>query len=251
LALAARDQRQLDAVVFVLSKHTVDKEVVTGACLVDRLLVLDRQSRSATGLGVVVVNRGLYVDQATILRRLFPDLDELTMLVGFDKIVQILDSKYYDDRDTAVAQLCSLATLTVAPRGTAGRAELDELLARPENARFRTCVSTIDLPSQLRDLASSLSRAALQGGNITLPELPTAAQEFVRETGCYQPPVRLSCGDLVDPYALRVSVIEALGRRRLTMNQLPRVSAIVRRALVDDAPGRALRAALADGHLPD
>ena len=38
---------------------------------------------------------------------------ELTLLVGYDKVVQILDPKYYDDRDAALHELFALARLLV------------------------------------------------------------------------------------------------------------------------------------------
>ena len=46
-----------------------------------------------------------------------PALERLVFLVGFDKIVQIFDPRYYDDREDALRQLFSVASFAVAPAG--------------------------------------------------------------------------------------------------------------------------------------
>ena len=95
----ALQQPNIDAVWFLLAIHTVDKEEVTGACLEDRLCMLETLTQSRPNLGVVLCNRGLYVDQAEALRRaIVAPGRELVFVVGYDKIQQILDPRYYTDR---------------------------------------------------------------------------------------------------------------------------------------------------------
>lgn len=199
LALAGLEADQLDAVWFALSIRTVDKEVVTGAELDDRLLMLDALAEDDARLGTLVLNRGLYVDQARIVRRMLPDLDELVFLVGHDKIVQIFDPRYYDDRDAALEMLFGLASFLVAPRGEDEDDALAALLLRPENQRFADAVRPLALPTELRAVASSVVRHGLAGGGQPDLTVPEVVAQFVAATGAYLDEER---------YARRRSVID-------------------------------------------
>lgn len=211
LALArAGLERGADAVLFSLATRTVDKEVITGAALEDRLLLLELLSARDARLGVLLVNRGLYVDQAVAVHAAFPSLREVIYLVGYDKIAQIFDPRYYDDRDAALERLFALASFLVAPRADAGPEELDNLLSRPENRRFAAAVEPLHLPPALRDVASSAVRAHAAGKpdpsseratpvtkHVDLnadrrrttsdEQLPAECRIFVTETSAYAP----------------------------------------------------------------
>ena len=82
-----------------LARVTVDKEQIAGTLLEDRLVALRHFVQDQPRYGVLLFNRGLYVDQALAAHAQWPDLDTLLFLVGYDKIVQIFDPRYYDDRD--------------------------------------------------------------------------------------------------------------------------------------------------------
>jgi nicotinic acid mononucleotide adenylyltransferase len=185
LAQAGLTAGALDHVWYALSTRTVDKEVVTGAILEDRLLLLDLLTEPDPRLGTLAINRGLYVDQARIVRAAYPELGALVFLVGFDKIVQIFDPRYYDDRDAALAALFELATFQVAPRGDDDASALAALLARPENRRFAAAVQPLDLPSELRDVASSAIRQGLESGGALDQTVSPAVAAFLKETGVY------------------------------------------------------------------
>jgi nicotinic acid mononucleotide adenylyltransferase len=181
----AAERAGLGTVGFALSTHTVDKERIEGAQLEDRLLVLELHAATRPGRLVALLNRGLYVEQAGLIRASVPDLERLSFLVGFDKIVQIFNPRYYDDRDAALERLFGLAELAVAPRAEAGPEELTELLARPENRRFAAWVRPLDVPAQVADVASSTIRRALAEGR-ALPEgLTPESTAFIQATGCY------------------------------------------------------------------
>ena len=73
-----------------LSKYSVDKEAVERMTLLDRVVLLERVLKSqGSHAGIMLLNRGLYVEQARGLRAAFPRARRLLFLVGFDKIVQI------------------------------------------------------------------------------------------------------------------------------------------------------------------
>lgn len=199
LAAAGLDAGGLGTVWYALSTRTVDKEVVSGACLEDRLLMLDLLTADDHRQGVLLVNRGLYVDQARLVRAAFPAVGEIVFLVGFDKIVQIFDPRYYEDRDAALTHLFALVTFLVAPRGTDEAPALAALLAQPENRPFAAAVLPLSLPQQLRAVASSSIRGSFNRGNRadgtldadtheeadTHASMPPAVAQFVAATGVY------------------------------------------------------------------
>jgi nicotinic acid mononucleotide adenylyltransferase len=165
----------------VLSTFTVNKERVEGACLEDRLLMLDALVAEHPRLGSMLINRGLYVDQAALVRSVWPHIDDVVFAVGFDKIVQIFDPRYYDDRETALTQLFDLARFLVAPRAAGGPDEIRELVGRPDNARFADRVTVLEVDDGLREISSSAARA----GALNASELPSAARFFVARSGAY------------------------------------------------------------------
>ena len=270
LALARAGLEQgADAVLFSLATRTVDKEVVTGAALEDRLLLLELIAARDPRLGVLLVNRGLYVDQAATVRAAFPALGEVVFLVGHDKIVQIFDPRYYDDRDAALDRLFGLARFLVAPRAEAGPGELDALVARPENRRFAPAVRPLDLPPALRDVASSAVRARAAGARhvgidralAATPrpggeaddrpselddQLPPECRLFVAETGAYAP--EASAGTYRRRLAL-LDELEAPAAAGLTDDELRTRFRAARQAPPPDAvDGAGRRAADADAH---
>jgi nicotinamide-nucleotide adenylyltransferase len=175
---AAREAAGADAAAFVMSARTVDKERVTGMWLEDRLWLLCRLSEATTS--VVVTNRGLYVEQAAALHELCPQLTSLTFVTGFDKIVQIFDARYYDDRTAALDELFARASFLVAPRGEATTRDLAALRRRPENAAYADKVSGISVAADLSPISSTRAREL---GDLS--DVPEAVGEFVRESGCY------------------------------------------------------------------
>jgi nicotinic acid mononucleotide adenylyltransferase len=204
LAAAALQEVGLDLAAYTLSTLTTDKEQVTGAALDDRLAVLLAHTEGRESEGVLLLNRGLYVEQARLLRAAFPALERLWFLVGFDKIVQVFDPRCYADREAALSELFALAEFAVAPRAGAGQEELDRLLDRPENRRYRAAVRYLPAPPELAHLSSSLLRDQLAAGATSDGRLPTAAAALIAATGAY----RAAPGGGADPYALRRALLD-------------------------------------------
>jgi nicotinamide-nucleotide adenylyltransferase len=166
----------------------VDKDRIEGALLEDRLLVLERHVAERPERAAALINRGLYVEQAELFRLRLPRLDDLTFVVGFDKIVQVFDPHYYEDRDAALTRIFGLAAFAVAPRAGSGLAELTELLARPENRRFASGVRSLEIAPGLADVASSEVRSSLGTHQPSTPILPAESLAFIHATGCYDDP---------------------------------------------------------------
>jgi nicotinic acid mononucleotide adenylyltransferase len=136
------------------------------------------------GRVALIASHGLYLDQATALRSAMPRLDPsgLWFAIGHDKAVQIFDPRYYEDRDSALDALFTLAGLLVAPRSDATSDELLTLVRRPDNKRFADRVRPIALPPQVARLSSTAVRAGLTAGQSLLPS-PVAAMIAARQ--CY------------------------------------------------------------------
>lgn len=197
LAAAARRGFRLDRVVFSLSSVTVDKERVQGLCREDRLLLLSLVAEERAWAGAAVVNRGLYYEQAPAFRACFGA--DLWFIVGMDKVVQIFDPRYYDDRDRALNSLFARARLIAANREDLGGEELRALLERPDNAPYRDRVHPLVLPSRLRVQSSSGVRRAIEEGAPCEDELPPVVRSFIEATAAFRP-----------PYDLRAAALDAL-----------------------------------------
>jgi len=191
-----------------VSKHTTDKEHVERPLLVDRVALLESVLRHhVPGVGIILFNRGLYVEQAEGIRAAFPAVTKLYFLLGFDKIVQIFDAHYYVDRDKALRDLFSLAEVLVAPREDAGARELQALLEAPQNRQFASFVHLLPLDASYRDVSSTQIRQDFAGHQ---QYVPSEVARFIRETGVYASPVELLDGTKRDAYGERVEAIKAI-----------------------------------------
>lgn len=190
-----------------ISTHITDKENVQRPLLVDRIILLDTVLRHhLRHTGIMLFNRGLYVEQAEAVHTSFPRVTKLYFLIGYDKIVQILNPHYYKDRDAALRELFALAELLVAPRGEAGAAELAQLLDRPENRQFASHIHVLPLNAAYREISSTRIRENPEAHE---QEVPPEVRRFIRETHAYSSPQELPDGSKIDYYGERMRAIEA------------------------------------------
>ncbi len=194
------------------STHTTDKEAIERPLLLDRILLLKKLLHTRLPhAGIMLFNRGLYIEQAQAIRTSFPRVKRIFFLVGFDKIVQILDQRYYDDRDRVLSALFKLAVLLVAPRGNAGEQELTDLLRQPENQPFARFIHTLPVNPAYRLVSSThVRQESNTATNGALHNVPQEVRQFIRETRAYMPPVRRSDGSIVDCYEERVKYLSEL-----------------------------------------
>ena len=176
--------------------------------MLDRIMLLQMVlQRHLPGAGIMLFNRGLYVEQAEAVRTSFPEVERLFFLIGFDKIVQILDPRYYENRDAALNELFKLAELLVAPRGGADADDLTDLLRQAQNQPFAPYIHTLPFDPAYRDISSTRIRQQVDEYSHDVPE---EVQRFIRETHTYDPPVRQADGTEIDYYGERVKALEAL-----------------------------------------
>ena len=154
----------------------------------------------------MLFNRGLYVEQAEAVYSAFPKVSDLYFLIGYDKIIQIFDPRYYKDRDQALHELFALADFLVAPRAEAGPEELRKLLNRPENRQYAEHVHILPLSRTYRNISSTSIRQALSTHE---QEVPPEVRRFIHQTHVYEPPVVLPDGTKIDQYGERMQAIES------------------------------------------
>ena len=259
LAEAAREVARLELIIWACTAITIDKEGVARASLSDRLQQLGAYVTSRTPSGGdlhTLLNRGLYVDQASAIHPLLRSDAELFILVGFDKIVQIFDPAYYTDRTAALDTLFSQAHLLVAPRAGAGKVELEALLARPENAPYADHVQFVPVPPEYaEDSSTEARRLAAQGDEASIAALlrlvtPEGMAQVA--TGAYAPATStgevtaLDVDDTRDAYLWRQVWVRALARTRSPVfwRGVPPLSTLVTYTLMRDRRGEQIRRVL-------
>lgn len=243
LAEAARVSGGLDALFWVATLVTVDKERVERATLVDRLV---QAHARASGDGLLLLSGGLYVEQARAAHALLGSEVEIALIVGYDKIVQIFDPRYYADRDAALDELFSEAQVIVGPRDGAGEEELRALLDTPENQRYADRVTYSPLPDRYGADSSTEARALAASGELGQPLRDLLTPEGLAltvTTSPYAPTRQPSTADLGDRYTARQSVLAALGSvPQPQLLQAPKVGDLVTWSAEDTPRGAAVRA---------
>ena len=242
LAETAATTFGLDAVLFTLAKVTVDKEQVTGLSLEDRLLSLSIYAEQHPQLEVALVNRGLYFEQAQAFHSLCGDHVRLSFLIGMDKLLQIFDPRYYRDRDAALQQLFTLASLIVANRGDMDEQSFAQLLKRPENQPFRQHVQFFVLPTTITDLSATQVRQHLGQQHEINALVPPEIGAFIDATRAYHPPQH-NGDERIDAYAVRQSVLSNLYAERAWAEQHVDLRRLLHSACAPDHDGALYRSA--------
>jgi nicotinic acid mononucleotide adenylyltransferase len=242
LAERAREIARLDLVFFTLAKVTIDKERVTGLSLEDRLLLLALYAQRQTRTGVALVNRGLYFEQAQAFRSALGEQVELSFVVGMDKLLQILDPKYYQDRDAALRQLFALTSLIIANRGEMAREEFDRILDRPENRPYRFQIQFCPLSETVTNLSATEVREGLAAGRGIEEWVPPETATFLAETRAFRAPLEIG-KEQVDAYAVRQNLLNLLFVRRSQHRGAEEFHSLYQEALSEGEAGQALRKA--------
>ena len=236
----------LDQLLYTVAKVTVDKERVTGMGLEDRLLLLLLHVEQQQHLGVALVNRGLYFEQAQAFQSLFDKRVELFFIVGMDKLVQILDARYYQDREAALDQLFTLTSLVVANRGDMAQRAFDELLQRSANQPYRDAIHFLPLPESVTDLSSTAIRKTVSEATSLSAHVPAEVARFLAEARPYAAPggdTEDGQEDENDAYALRLALFDRLAVVRDWAEQHVDFQQLLTQALSPDPRGRVLRGA--------
>lgn len=187
LARRAKQSFKIDHILFTISRVTINKERVEGLSLEDRLLLLSLIAEEEGSASVAAVNRGLYFEHAQAFRSLLGTQSRIYFIVGMDKVIQIFDPGYYQDRDAALKILFTEAQLIAAGRHSWGKEELEKLLDREENRPYQDRVYSLTLPEDVRGLSSSELRTVIAKGDSVEGQLPEVVERFIAKSGAYRP----------------------------------------------------------------
>jgi nicotinic acid mononucleotide adenylyltransferase len=242
LLLAERALHEgFDCVLFVLARRTAGKER-SSLILEDRLTAL--RVACEKSFAIAACSHGLYADQAEAAARAFPGA-ELTFLVGSDKIVQIFEPGWYEDRDAALDRLFDAARVLVAPRWDQGE-QLRETLEARANQPWGRRVDVLRLHPAVSDLSSTRVRGLLRAGADPTGLLPPSVANLLIDLRAFGSPVRIG-GEDVDVYDVRTRLVDVLWSARGAHATPADLESLTRVALSDDENGRALRNALRNG----
>lgn len=225
-------------IVFTFAVRTAGKQP-NGLIPEDRLALLERIA--GQHLSVAVCSHGLYADQAEAATAAF-GVDEVSFLVGSDKLIQIFEDRWYDDRDEALERLFARARIIVAPRSDQGE-RLGSVLRAPENRRFADRVDVLRLHPAVSELSSTHVRGLLRSGADPAGLVPPPVAAWLEEMRAFAPPITIGCEE-IDAYAMRVRVIDSLWATRASEADL---RIILIRVMSDTEDGARLRAVLDSG----
>lgn len=176
LAEALR-RREAEPVLFVYSARTLPKEAPVPASLLPpelRLAAVAAVCERTAWLGLAVCSHGLLADQARAASASFPSARPV-LGVGSDKLRQVFEPRWYEDRDAALEQLFA-AELAVAARA-GEEAVVDAVLSA--NPRWAGRVDRIELPADVAAVSSSVVRDRLRAGHDVADLVPTEALPFL------------------------------------------------------------------------
>lgn len=191
-----------DAVLLLLPIAPAGKPA-SGLIPEDRLAALHLMRPPLAG--IAITNVPLYADQAVAVRSAL-DYDDVAFLAGSDKLHQLLDATWYDDRDAALKQFFDNASMIVGPRGET----IDDvrgLLALPENDQFVDRVALMALHPAIGDLSSTRVRGLLAAGSDPSGLLPPPVAQFCEQICAFAPPGPDEC---LGSYATRVKMLDML-----------------------------------------
>jgi nicotinamide-nucleotide adenylyltransferase len=163
LAEAALGHAEL--VLLVYSVRTLPKEEELPGPLLsedERLAILEAFCESRPGIEPALCSHGLLGDQVEAAAARFP-ASHLVLVMGSDKVRQLLDPRWYEDRDVALRRLFSRASVLYTDRaGEPGK--VDAMLRQPENSSWRHSFQRLPVDPEAASISSRLVREQLAAG---------------------------------------------------------------------------------------
>ena len=141
-----------------------------------RLASLLAWSDAHPGTAVAVSSHGLLADQAAAAAAVFPRA-RLLFGVGSDKVLQLFDRRWYEDRDADLDRLFSRAEVVYAVRA----GDEDRLQAcLKDNVRWSSRLRPLDLPPEVAGVSSRAVRDAVARGEDVTASVPPEVRPFVQ-----------------------------------------------------------------------
>jgi nicotinic acid mononucleotide adenylyltransferase len=181
-AMAEAALAHADLVALLYSVRTLPKgEGAPGALLeeMERLAWLERFREGRDRMVIAVSSHGLLADQVRAAADRFPG-SALSVVIGSDKLLQLLDPVWYEDRDAALEPMFGRATVLIAVRDGDEDA-VTTALGAPENARWRHRIERLEVPPSVAAVSSSEVRERLRRGEDVGPLVPEEVRALLAQ----------------------------------------------------------------------
>jgi nicotinic acid mononucleotide adenylyltransferase len=181
-AMADAAIEQADLVVLVYAVRTLPKEGAPEPPLlgeIDRLAWLDQFRNSRERVAIGLSSHGLLADQAEAASERFLGA-ELSVVVGSDKLLQLLDPAWYEDRDGTLGSMFERARVLYAVRAE-DEGAVATALESPETARWRHRFERLAVSPQVAAVSSRDLRARHRRGEDIAPLVPEAVRPLLAQ----------------------------------------------------------------------
>ncbi|HEV8420118.1 MAG TPA: adenylyltransferase/cytidyltransferase family protein [Actinomycetota bacterium] len=176
VALAEAALNHANLMLLVYSVRTQPKEPgVPGPLLSEeeRLAVLEAFCEARPGIEPALCSHGLLAEQVEAAAARFSAPD-IALVMGSDKVRQLLDPRWYQDRELALGTLFSRANVFYAVRSE-DEGVVEELLQQPENSRWRERFVRLDVPPDVASVSSRAVRERVAAGKAVTQFVPSEA----------------------------------------------------------------------------
>lgn len=164
-ALAEAALAHADLVLLVYSVRTIPKEERVPGPLFsedERLAVLEAFCEARPQVEPALCSHGLMAEQVEATAARFPSSD-LVLVVGSDKVRQLLDPSWYEDRESTLRSLFSRARVLFAVR-SGEEGVVEGLLEQPWNSLWRDRFARLEVAPDVAAVSSRLIRERLAKG---------------------------------------------------------------------------------------
>lgn len=183
----AYSTHKLEHMLLLLSVSNVDKKI-HGATLPQRLAMLAAYAESKSHLSVAICSHARFIDKIEALKVCYPEDSTFYFIVGYDTLVRIFDSKYYQDMQKDLTQLFTNSHFIAANRGENDLQVLNTFLVQKEVQPFAKNIHTISLPSQFADISSTTVRQNIANKKPVAHLVPSKINALIQELDLYQAP---------------------------------------------------------------
>ena len=180
-AMAEAASRRVDLVMLVYSVRTLPKQGEASPPLLgeeERLAALERFTYERSGLAVGVSSHGLIAEHVEAASSRFPT-SGLAVVLGSDKLLQLLDHRWYEDRNAVLDPMFSRARVLYALR--AGDGERVEAALR-EHHGWRASIERLEVPPHVVAVSSREVRDRVRRGEDVSDLIPPGV-EFDQRRG--------------------------------------------------------------------
>ena len=172
----AQQNFQLNEIILLLAKNNVDKSVF-GFSLSERLRMMAAYAAPLSNYSVALSSHGRFIDKIKALKQELPQSTEYNFIIGYDTLVRIFDSKYYNDRNKELKQLFGQCRLVVANRSTFNKEDISHFLL--DWPGFVPFVDLVELEDCYSEISSTEIRQRLESGHSIDHLVPSIIENFL------------------------------------------------------------------------